>query len=255
MTNIKILKESISLYNNYDSTITSKIQEINQETQRIKNKYNELNKDYKNKLLIYCFDSINFNTNVFMYMNKHVKEYKNFVYNRIYCDLYRVYKFLRHFISNNVEDEKILSKITTDKFPKYNSLLVFEEYGYETINNIFYVIIELLVDLDEIVKTKFVSNTVFENDNIDINNYFGIFNENVSFELNNIGLIINFTIFLTKLHDKYLMMLVDKIDFCISQLEHYGSNKVNMKEFIDETLSDITQESSNLDIEYSDDEK
>ena len=261
MTNLQRLIDTITKYNKFNSLITSKLQEVNQDTQRIQHRYNELQKDYTNKLLIYCYDSINFNTNLFNLTNKSIIKYKHFIYNRIYCDFYKIYKYLLIFIEEHFEKNNINSKFNNlDTYPKYNSLKVFQEYSFDIIHKIFHNIVDILVDLNDITETRFILNQ--PKDNNDINDYMGIFNENVNFELKHIRLIIHFVLFLTKLHEKYLTMVINRIDFIKTQIDQFGSKKIEMDMFMNDSFSDLENETelskeieeSKLDIEYSDDE-
>lgn len=188
--------------------------EIHQELTSLKKIYTDLSNKNKKKVFLFCLDSFFFQFKTFMMEMENIDKMRIMLNNRMYCDYFKLYGIISHYIKENVKDLEINDE-EIKTFPVYKDLEPFLEYK-----------IENLKDLHE--NTLFLINklhdkVVSQNDDIDDYNV----NHKIGFTISNflntleyentilkeqISLYINYTAFFQISQKKQLSRLLSKFD-------------------------------------------
>lgn len=147
------MNESIDLIEIKFKEVTDKIKNIkkaflllNDKITTIKTQYIDLINEYKEKLCYFGLDSFRFQYKIIELQYNNMQNIYNFLNNRLYCDFYKLYKFITNYIHSNISNEpKISKKIEENKsITIYDDLLPFKNYCIEDINNIYTSLIEII---------------------------------------------------------------------------------------------------------------
>lgn len=220
------------LKRNFKSIIIMKDQvhnlktEIQKELNSLKKIYTELSNKNKKKVFLFCLDSFFFQFKTFMMEMENIDKMRIMLNNRMYCDYFKLYGLISHYIKENVKDLEINDdEIKT--FPPYKDLEPLLEYKMEN-----------LKDLHE--NTLFLINklhdkVVVRNDDIDDYNV----NHKIGFTISNflntleyentilkeqISLYINYTAFFQISQKKQLSRLLSKFDEFHKEIQTSLSN-------------------------------
>lgn len=220
------------LKRNFKSIISMKDQvhnlktEIHQELTSLKKIYTELSNKNKKKVFLFCLDSFFFQFKTFMMEMENIDKMRIMLNNRMYCDYFKLYGLISHYIKENVKDLEI-NEDEIKTFPPYKDLEPFLEYKMEN-----------LKDLHE--NTLFLINklhdkVVARNDDIDDYNV----NHKIGFTISNflntleyentilkeqISLYINYTAFFQISQKKQLSRLLSKFDEFHKEIQTCLSN-------------------------------
>lgn len=145
------LKNQFENVKDYKNDIDNVLKYINNKNLILTNIYNDyltehINKsNYKNSL-----DTFNFQTKLInLEYQSYTKIYKIFI-NRMYGDYYKLYKKLVYFIESNINELtnfNLIKIVLSNNYPKYKDLEIYNEYSFETIDNIFTEILSIISEL------------------------------------------------------------------------------------------------------------
>lgn len=200
--------------------------EIHQELTSLKKVYTELSNKNKKKVFLFCLDSFFFQFKTFMMEMENIDKMRIMLNNRMYCDYFKLYGIISHYIKENVKDLEI-NDDEVKSFPPYKDLEPLLEYKMEN-----------LKDLHE--NTLFLINklhdkVVARNDDIDDYNV----NHKIGFTISNflntleyentilkeqISLYINYTAFFQISQKKQLSRLLSKFDEFHKEIQTCLSN-------------------------------
>jgi hypothetical protein len=115
----------------------------------MKTKYEELIKLNNKNIFLFCLDSLFFQYKLYVMEFEGLDKYWAFIYNRVYCDYYKLYGIVLASIKQN----RYIS-INETSFPNYRSLDVYFEYPLTDIKNIHNRIVQFLQKMEIVYSEK-----------------------------------------------------------------------------------------------------
>lgn len=260
---MKLNEERIIFLSKQIDQIFVKIKNLDILKKNLKSKISQLNELYKslikknkkNNYMIYSLDSFKFQIKTIEIQLDNISKYNLLLINRIYYDFYRILNFILSYLKPKLPAELLAnSKISMDKFPKYDYLDNFKIYPNSIVKYVFDTILECLKLLIEWKKQK--SNTLknyqmkqrtgvdiesilfsYEHDIFEINYKFNFFAKSLNY--------------LVDLHKKYLerstsmyMELKVQVDNDFQLDDLLFNDKLEKTEEVDELEQDSALEDS-----------
>jgi hypothetical protein len=103
----------------------------------------------KDNLFIFGLDSFQFQSKLIDYEYNDMKKHYFALNNRMYCEYYKLYKLILHYVEETVGSNK-----NRNEFPVYKDLEPFKQYDFEIIVELHKTILILLNDLNDYIAEK-----------------------------------------------------------------------------------------------------
>lgn len=238
---IKILYTRFNILKSNNSNICIKLKQIETKLNKLKEAFTDIIITENNRLLIYCLDTLGFHNKIFEYDYTTIQKLHNIILNRIYCDLYKFYKYLSEYIKSTITEDKVLKIIKPyDYYPKYNSVNIDISYNFEILTELYQNIIDILVELNDHI-TRSNINNIYNKKNIvkEIDEFIKIYDDNINIKLNKITMFFDYILYISSLHDKYMGDISKRIDNVILHIDEQVTYEDTffLKE-IEESISD-----------------
>ena len=117
--------------------------------QRLKIATMEFISKNKDNLFIFGLDSFQFQSKLIDYEYNDMKKHYFALNNRMYCEYYKLYKLILHYVEETVGSNKNIND-----FPVYKDLEPFKQYDFEIIVELHKTILVLLNDLNDYIVDK-----------------------------------------------------------------------------------------------------
>jgi len=108
---------------------------VSEKLGQLKIQYGELLKTNNKKIFLFCLDSFHFQYKTFVMELENIDRFRSLTSNRMYCDYYKLYNIIIHFIKENSADLKI-DELEVKTYPVYKDLEPFHEYKLEDIKDL-----------------------------------------------------------------------------------------------------------------------
>ena len=160
---MKLNEDRISFFSKQIDQIFLKIKNLDILKRNLNSKISQLNQLYKslikknskNNYMIYSLDSFKFQIKTIEIQLENISKYNLMLINRIYYDFYRILNFILSYLKPKLPQELLdKSKISIDKFPKYDYLDNHKIYPNSIVKYVFDTILECLKLLIEWKKQK-----------------------------------------------------------------------------------------------------
>jgi hypothetical protein len=196
--------------------------------------YNKLLTDNKDTLFVFGLDSFNFQNKLINVEIDSMNKFYNLISNRIFCDYYKLNKLVYKYIVENIENDKLKTKITQQNNLKiqYDYLDVYKFYDIQNTTELFTNVINMLIELLDYTTTlsKYLLNYKSEKKNgFSINNFVYTYEYKCVMIEQQIQLFLNYITFFLSNHSKFLSRFMNKLTITYQQI-----------------LSDINFEDANL---------
>jgi hypothetical protein len=124
---------------------------LDEKIKYLKTIYHDLLGKNHDQLLVFGLDSFKFQNKVIDLEYSQMKTYFSLLWNRVYCDYYRLHTLIIKYIRENYShNHKLLESVEYKiKLPKYDYLHVYKEYSFTDTNNVFLENIKLIEHLNE----------------------------------------------------------------------------------------------------------
>jgi hypothetical protein len=164
--------------------------------------------------------------------HENMRKVFNYINNRMYCEYYKVYKYIHDYAVNAIKYSKIVEKLAHQNYPVYKDLEQSNVYDFDTVRDMYSTILETIKDLHEYLNLK---NTKIVNDKERIMMGINIDNIVNSQHFSNVLLSERITMYIkyleviNKHHTKYISRLICKCklaleifneDIQIKQIKH-----------------------------------
>jgi hypothetical protein len=192
------------------------------------NKLKEIYLDFinanKNNLFVFGLDSFHFQSKLIDIEYDEMKRLFLAITNRMYCEYYKLFKIIILYVTEAINDKKLLEFIKiNDKFPIYKDLEPFKQYDFELIQNLHELLINILKLINDVLINKKHELEIYQTKNkigISIDNFVNTFNYNNIIMREKIILFITYMEFFHKLHEKYFKRFTTKLQLMYSQITH-----------------------------------
>lgn len=181
----------------------------------IKEIYMELINTHQDSSYIFGIDSFHFQNKMIESDYEHI--YHTFVGidNRMYCEYYKLYKMIQDYIKNEISDTQFLSKCQSfnKKFPVYKDLDSSKNYEFNTTQELFQTILQLIVDLGDYLtnkKHKLNEDNKHYKKGLYIDNMINTINYSNAILIERINMFICFMEAFNKHHTTYFTRLLNK---------------------------------------------
>jgi hypothetical protein len=154
-THSTIIKQLKTLKQEFDEMVAmieniAKIKsELIAKNANLKTKYEELIKTNNKHIFVFCLDSLFFQYKLFMMELESLEKYWSFIYNRVYCDYYKLYGIVLAYIKQN----RSIS-VNETHFPNYRHLDIYHEYPLADVKNIHSRILQFMHKLEMVRSEK-----------------------------------------------------------------------------------------------------
>ena len=152
--NINIINDLKNQFNdvktNYNE-VQAILNNLDEKIKYLKHIYHDLLGKNHDQLLVFGLDSFKFQNKVIDLEYSQMKTYFSLLWNRVYCDYYRLHTLIIKYVRQNFKHErKLLECIEYKiKLPKYDYLHVYKEYSFTDTNNVFLENVKLIEHLNE----------------------------------------------------------------------------------------------------------
>ena len=218
MEGIKQIKVDFDTLTTLRSDILELFNENTSNISKINKIYIETVKTHHSKEHLFGLDSFLFQNKMFEMEHENMRKVFNYINNRMYCEYYKVYKYIHDYVVNDIKYSKIIEKLAHHNYPVYKDLEPTNLYDFDTVRDMYSTIIETINDLYEYLNLK---NTKMVNDKEQI--IMGINIDNIvnSEHFSNILLSERITMYIkyleviNKHHTKYISRLIRKCKLAI----------------------------------------
>jgi len=218
MESIKQLNVQFDTLHTYRNDILELFTEITSNISKINKIYVDLVKTHHNKEHLFGLDSFLFQNKLFEMDYENMRKVFNSIENRMYCEYYKVYKYIHDYVVNNIKYSKIIEKLAHNNYPVYKDLESSKVYDFETLKDMYSTILDTINELNEYLNFK---NTKMINDKEQIN--MGIHIDNIVNSEQFINILLNerTTMYIkylegiNKHHTKYISRLILKCKLMI----------------------------------------
>ena len=239
MEGIKQIKVDFDTLTTLRSDILELFNENTSNISKINKIYIETVKTHHSKEHLFGLDSFLFQNKMFEMEHENMRKVFNYINNRMYCEYYKVYKYIHDYVVNDIKYSKIIEKLAHHNYPVYKDLETTNLYDFDTVRDMYSTIIETINDLYEYLNLK---NTKMVNDKEQI--IMGINIDNIvnSEHFSNILLSERITMYIkyleviNKHHTKYISRLIRK---CKLAIEIFNED-IQIKQF--KHMSNRTEE-------------
>ena len=218
MENIKQINTQFDTLHTSRNDILELFTEITNNISKINKVYIDLVKTHHNKEHLFGLDSFLFQNKLFEMEYENMRKVFNSIQNRMYCEYYKVYKYIQDYVINDIKYTKIIEKLAHNNYPVYKDLEPTKVYEFETLRDMYSTILDTINDLYEYLNLK---NTKMVNDKEQIT--MGIHIDNIvnNQQFTNILLSERITMYIkyleviNKHHTKYISRLILKCKLLI----------------------------------------
>ena len=236
------LKDNFVIIKNYIQKIEYINNKIHTKINLLEKLYTKLSKNNKKSLFIFGLDTFHFQKILLKYDYDNQNKHFLMISNRIYSDYYKLSKIINKYFLENINNTNISEFLEKfKKYPKYDNLDIYKNYGFTTINNIFYDIVDTISYVNDILTNKELELQDYKSNQdcgININNFVVTFEGEIITIKNQIKLFINYIKCYNNLHKMYLKRYLTKIKLNLSYIEK------------DITIDDKESHSSDDETEY-----
>ena len=241
--------------------IKSNLSEIENKINSLNNIYNEVSEAHKNTECTLGIDLLFFQNELIKREHKCLLEIDAFINNRIYCEYYKLYKLIQHYIVNDIKSEEIINQVNTSiSFPPYKTLDPLKIYDFELVTQLYSLIVSIL--------NKLHTHTTLQTDNLVIDNNrkeMGLNIDNVIHTQEFLNVVIKekikmFSLYLKTFqihHTKYLTRLSNKVslvlniihsDICLKKNKTVDNDNISMtiKECMDKIVDNVIQKNEDI---------
>jgi hypothetical protein len=208
---------------------------------KLKGLYSEFIKTSKMQMFIFGLDSFHFQSKLIDIEYDDMKRLFLAINNRMYCEYFKLYKIIVHYITSNKSD-KTIDHVKINNYPTYKDLEPFKEYDFEVIQDIHENILNLVGVLISDLNNKENELLLHKNKQsigLNIDNFITTFNYNINVMKEKIVMFITYIEFFHKLHTKYLKRFANKIQLMYTHI----NNDIN---FDQESLNTKKTDSPNF---------
>ena len=103
---INSIKHDFNKIKDANEDIAEMFQSLDNKIMKLKKMYNEFLDANKNELFVFGLDSFNFQSKIIDVESGHMKSFCNLIFNRIYCDYYRLHSLIKNYLKKNIKDER-----------------------------------------------------------------------------------------------------------------------------------------------------
>lgn len=222
---INIIKHEFNKMKDATEDIEGMFDSLSGKIVKLKEMYNEFLDANKNDLFVFGLDSFNFQNKIIDVESGHMKSFCNLIFNRIYCDYYRVHTLIKNYIQKNIKDEKLIMKanLTKPGFPKYDYLNIYKPYTFDIITELFNDIVNFVQLLNEHSKKLELDLNGYKvkgKIGLNINNFVHTYEYKNVMLREEINLYLNYMNFFMALHTKYLGRFITKLKIMHGQIAH-----------------------------------
>lgn len=205
------------------SEIETILVNLDEKIRYLKNIYLEFLKNNNDRLLVFGLDSFKFQNKVIDYEYMQMRKYFSLIWNRVYCDYYRLHNIIVKYMKEKFTHEKKIKDtiVHLNKFPKYDFLNVYKEYSFKNTNDIFHENIKLLqvmIDYSLELNVEIRKEQMKETTGLNISNF--IHTRQYTNDLLNkqIDLYVNYIVFFLQLQKKYISRFLLKAKIMYGQI-------------------------------------
>ena len=195
---------------------------LQQRIVKLKDLYTEFIKNNKQHLFVFGLDSFHFQGKLIDIEYDDMKRLFSAITNRMYCEYFKLFKIIVEYITENIDDKKLLDLISVNNnYPVYKDLEPFKQYAFETIISIHEIIVILLEAIHRCLSTKeheLKTHQTKNNYGLNIDNFVITFNFNITMMRERLLLFLMYIEFFHKLHTKYLKRFTTKLQLLFSQI-------------------------------------
>ena len=135
-----------------DNIINNIFININDIIKKLGEIYDDLVNKYNKKQFIIMLDTFHFQKNLLKIEYDNLIYLRNIIFNRIYCDYYKLITFIKKYINDNINDTKIqLNMNKFSNYEKYDNLNINKKYDVNKIQILFSDIISILDLIDNYI--------------------------------------------------------------------------------------------------------
>ena len=252
---INIIKHEFNKMKDATEDIECMFESLSGKIVKLKEMYNDFLHANKNDLFVFGLDSFNFQNKIMDVESGHMKGFCNLIFNRIYCDYYRVHTLIKNYIQKNIKDDKLIMKanITKPGFPKYDYLNIYKPYTFDIITELFQDIVNFIQLLNEHSKKLELDLNGYKvkgKIGLNINNFVHTYEYKNVMLREEINLYLNYMNFFMALHTKYLGRFITKLKIMHGQITHDIKFDDNMFSYRNEPNGYIDNDST---INFNDD--
>jgi len=209
---------------NIKDTNVSAIQLLESRIKKIKEIYADFIQTNRDNLFIFTLDSFHFQGKLIDIEYEDITRLFYAITNRMYCDYYKLFKIIIHYIFESVPDKKLIDLINVhDNFPIYKDLEPFKQYEFQYIQGIHEIILVIITYLNGYLMKKDNDLKMYQTKNqigLNIDSFVNTFNYNNIVMKEKIMLFTTYIEFFHKLHTKYLKRFTTKSQLMLSQVNH-----------------------------------
>ena len=203
--NLIQLQETIkTLFDGIDNKIT----ELNKICKKIRNQNSQ-------SKYVMGLDTLYFQITLYSDDYKNLESTKNLIFNRIYCNHYKIYKRILEYVEDNVKNKEILDAMKVYKsLPVYNNLDLHHNYGNDNINKLHnhnIKVIELLEGLFKINCEKVKEYKKYKKSGLDLDGFIFAYNTNINLIKMNTDLFRQYMMYYNQIHINYLNKFIKKL--------------------------------------------
>lgn len=253
------IRNSFDAIKKYRDNIIYILEKLQNRLIKLKSIHNEFSGEDNNNLSIFGLDSFNFQCKLLDIEYTNMRNIYNLITNRTFCDYYKLHNIICNFIKNNIKCNKI-KNITKNSIEKYNYLDIYKHYDFDATANIFQDIIHYIVILIEYMETYDSKQKIYNDKKtcgLDIDNFIYTFEYKKKLLNEQIQLFIKYLEIFMKLHAKYFIRFIEKLNVQYNQLDkdiHFYEEslpKQEEKQNNNELLLDVScNDIVNTDITY-----
>jgi hypothetical protein len=188
---------------------------------KLKLLYSDFIKNSKSQLFVFGLDSFHFQSKLIDLEYDDMKRMFLAINNRMYCEYFKLYKIIVSYITENINDKKIMEIIKGNNFPIYKDLEPFKDYTFEIILEIHEIILSLLNSIISFINNRENELSLHKSKQLiglNIDNFVNSFNFEIIIMKEKINLFLTYIEFFHKLHAKYLNRFVNKIHLTLTHI-------------------------------------
>jgi len=166
MENIKQINTQFDTLHTSRNDILELFTEITNNISKVNKVYIDLVKTHHNKEHLFGLDSFLFQNKLFEMEYENMRKVFNSIQNRMYCEYYKVYKYIQDYVVNDIKYTKIVEKLAHNNYPVYKDLEPTKVYEFETLRDVYYAIINdkeqitMGINIDNIVNNQQFTNVL-----------------------------------------------------------------------------------------------
>ncbi len=254
----KILNTSFDEIHTIRNDILIFMDILKKEINELKIIYSEfIDKNHDNNLFLFGLDALRFQKKMIDIEYDDVSRIFFMINNRMYCEYYKLYKFIFEFINNDkdkLRENNIFKAIKIDNsLPVYKDLEPYKQYDFNYIRTLNNKIINLIMNIHKyiLLKQEELENYKSKNESgLNINNFVSAFNFNLVIVREKRDLFMSYIKYFHKMHLKYIKRFFVKVKLLYSQVNHdikFSNNTMNSND--DFLLHDLKKNMLDIDSE------